>query len=410
MADEKKVVLRTEYRYKPDGSDNYVTVYFETSADMVIVEQNENQETSGATVKISNLKEVLKEISASLADAAQNLTNTSKNLQNSINERAYAPVIKTAHDFVSEDPILKAGQFGFESDKKRLKIGDGTSLYSELEYITSSGGTVITDRIAPLVGTSAYFAAVNPLLEEGQLAIITDTNQAKLGDGETRFNELDYVNMSKNSKNVPIIRTAAELATSTVIPKNGQIVVESDTNRYKIGDGVSTYANLEYEETEEVVETLPIISTAADLADTNPLLAKGQIAIETDPEDSTNVKIKIGDGETLYNDLEYFEESTEGTIIVTDSTGITSEDPVLKNGQIVYETDTGQTKIGDGVSKYSDLPYQDTEDTEVTVVVNENTTSFGIDTNGDGISDTELPANETSVNGGGLYLALKPNS
>jgi len=34
-----------------------------------------------------------------------------------------------------------------------------------------------------------------------------------------------------------------------------------------------------------------------------------------------------------------------------------SSNPVLANGEIVVETDTRQVKIGDGVSLYNSLPY-----------------------------------------------------
>ena len=34
-----------------------------------------------------------------------------------------------------------------------------------------------------------------------------------------------------------------------------------------------------------------------------------------------------------------------------------AENPVLANGEIVVETDTRQVKIGDGVTSYTSLPY-----------------------------------------------------
>src|SRR6056297_3884651 len=40
----------------------------------------------------------------------------------------------TADDWVSVNPILAAGECGFESDTYRLKIGDGTSNWNNLEY------------------------------------------------------------------------------------------------------------------------------------------------------------------------------------------------------------------------------------------------------------------------------------
>ena len=40
--------------------------------------------------------------------------------------------------------------------------------------------------------TAANFASVNPVLMEGEMAIETDTNKAKIGDGTTAYNSLDY--------------------------------------------------------------------------------------------------------------------------------------------------------------------------------------------------------------------------
>jgi hypothetical protein len=35
----------------------------------------------------------------------------------------------------------------------------------------------------------------------------------------------------------------------------------------------------------------------------------------------------------------------------------TSANPILKNGELVFETDTYQAKVGDGVTAYISLPY-----------------------------------------------------
>jgi hypothetical protein len=40
----------------------------------------------------------------------------------------------TAAEWTTADPILGSGELGYESDNKRFKIGDGTSLWSELDY------------------------------------------------------------------------------------------------------------------------------------------------------------------------------------------------------------------------------------------------------------------------------------
>lgn len=41
-------------------------------------------------------------------------------------------------------------------------------------------------------GTFAQWAAVNPVLAQGELALETDTNKFKIGDGATAWNSLPY--------------------------------------------------------------------------------------------------------------------------------------------------------------------------------------------------------------------------
>ncbi len=51
----------------------------------------------------------------------------------------------TAANWTSVDPILAAGEAGFETDSNKLKIGDGTSTWSQLSYASGGGGVAIDD-------------------------------------------------------------------------------------------------------------------------------------------------------------------------------------------------------------------------------------------------------------------------
>jgi hypothetical protein len=51
----------------------------------------------------------------------------------------------TAANWTTVDPVLAAGEAGFESDSNKLKIGDGISLWSELSYASGGGGVAIDD-------------------------------------------------------------------------------------------------------------------------------------------------------------------------------------------------------------------------------------------------------------------------
>lgn len=48
---------------------------------------------------------------------------------------------KTAAAWTAADPVLLAGEPGFESDTGKLKIGDGATPWTGLSYIGGAGGT-----------------------------------------------------------------------------------------------------------------------------------------------------------------------------------------------------------------------------------------------------------------------------
>jgi len=71
----------------------------------------------------------------------------------------------TAARWSSVNPVLAAGEFGYETDTRKLKLGDGTSSWTQLSYLQAEGSsgssdgsaTVPTFRIGT-VSTLAYSA------------------------------------------------------------------------------------------------------------------------------------------------------------------------------------------------------------------------------------------------------------
>ena len=55
-----------------------------------------------------------------------------------------------ANDWVNHDPILNPGEFGFETDTGRVKIGDGSQTWNNLDYIYNSLAD-IRDDLLPLI-------------------------------------------------------------------------------------------------------------------------------------------------------------------------------------------------------------------------------------------------------------------
>ena len=106
------------------------------------------------------------------------------------------------------DPILMEGEFGIEFPDSgigtglcKFKIGNGTLKWSDLAYAFDAGaaqnidaGSVTsTSYIYLKRGTSEEWESINPILGNGEI-VYDETKQAiKIGDGSSRFTDLDYI-------------------------------------------------------------------------------------------------------------------------------------------------------------------------------------------------------------------------
>ena len=71
----------------------------------------------------------------------------------------------TLVNFTSKNPILAEGELAYETDTKKLKIGDGTTVYNSLAYFTTGGGGG---------GTTDITASLPLVLNEGVLSLQID--------------------------------------------------------------------------------------------------------------------------------------------------------------------------------------------------------------------------------------------
>jgi hypothetical protein len=74
-----------------------------------------------------------------------------------------------------------------------------------LDKINRLGGAPGAVSINPVADTAANFTSKNPVLSAGQLGYETDTKFFKFGDGSTAYNSLSY----QSVKNAPLPQTAA---------------------------------------------------------------------------------------------------------------------------------------------------------------------------------------------------------
>lgn len=71
----------------------------------------------------------------------------------------------TAAFWASENPILHSGEPGYETDTKKLKIGDGNTPWRELEYSSSGGSSLPPDQTSLLEHIEA--AEPHPAYDDG---------------------------------------------------------------------------------------------------------------------------------------------------------------------------------------------------------------------------------------------------
>lgn len=83
----------------------------------------------------------------------------------------------TAANFTSKNPVLGVGEPAYETDTKKLKIGDGTTAYTQLDYFTSGGG-----------GSTDISAALPLKIVDGVISLEVDGQTIQIVDGKLHAN------------------------------------------------------------------------------------------------------------------------------------------------------------------------------------------------------------------------------
>lgn len=100
-------------------------------------------------------------------------------------------------------------------------------------------------------GTAARWSELNPILAAGEPGFVTDKNIFKIGDGVTPFDQLESIGNTDSS--VVALRRDNDYnykkIENTFIPANGEVCLVDVAGyglRSKVGDGISTFAQLPY--------------------------------------------------------------------------------------------------------------------------------------------------------------------
>lgn len=135
----------------------------------------------------------------------------------------------TAANWTSSDPTLLNGELGYETDTHRMKVGDGSTAWVSLGYVSG----VVRD-------TAANFTSGDPTLGIGVIGFETDTGNLKVGDGSTAWTALAYV---QKRQNVTAFSTTTSYALATLLPKVGDVArLTGGTNvTYTLTAAAGTY-------------------------------------------------------------------------------------------------------------------------------------------------------------------------
>jgi len=108
----------------------------------------------------------------------------------------------TSTDWESVDPVLLEGEIGYESDTKKIKIGDGVSTWTVLDYQVQDLATVAT--------TGDYTDLINqPTIPTATSDLTNDSDYVVSSDLATVATSGDYADLS-NAPNLATVATSGD--------------------------------------------------------------------------------------------------------------------------------------------------------------------------------------------------------
>lgn len=292
------------------------------------------------------------------------------------------PLRKTREAFLTENPVLSDGQLGIELDTGKIKLGDGTTVYSLLPYIAYSNS--VADAYA-IFSTSENLAKLNPVVPKNTYIFESDTSRIRhCKSGLITYSNIPYMRHKKQTATETSIapKVIADYSSLLLqydfVPSNNQIVVEIDTRKFKTGDGTTLYSNLEYNalscELTDTITTdisIPVLDEYTNLINLSESPADGKLIIST----STEITTKMGDGKTDFFNLDdsaplfiddegkEYELSSmnyDRKVALKPTTVVDVANPILADGELYTASSfTYSLKIGDGVTGFKELAYDE---------------------------------------------------
>lgn len=245
----------------------------------------------------------------------------------------------TAANFTSKNPVLGIGEPAYETDTKKLKIGDGTTAYNNLDYF--AGG-----------GESTEFTVVQPLkLVDGTLTLQIDEQTIQVQDGKLVAN-LDELGNEVNTLSGRVTAAEADILTKQdKLTAGDNITISTDNVISASGGGleVKTATTADFNSTELLETGLYYIS--GGLSPQNGPVAYSVAAMLITMKfyaDNTNQRIQqtwIGCEDLVGNQI---------YTRYTKANGVMNAWTRVDSNKIASASALGSIKVGDGLAISSD--------------------------------------------------------
>lgn len=138
----------------------------------------------------------------------------------------------TAANWISADPILSSGEFGFETDTQRFKLGDGSTAWTDLSYevaLFPSGTRASPNAITAISGIGIAGALREFQFVEGNGGPVTVSANPQVEAGSLVGQEL-VLKGTDDTNTVTI-------ANGTGLELNGPCVLREGSSMWLVWDG-----------------------------------------------------------------------------------------------------------------------------------------------------------------------------
>ena len=190
----------------------------------------------------------------------------------------------TEANWTSTDPILAQGELGYETDTDKLKIGDGSNIWSELLYFAGGSGDMVLDTIQSVTGLKTF-----------------DKDKLAMKGTSTGTTVLSTANTSATNYTLAMPTANGTIALTSDIITTASAVINTPSGNIAATDVQSALNELDAEKQSNI--------SGASL--TNVTVATDDKVIIQDTSDSNNIKTVTaqsiadlggggGGGQTIY--------------------------------------------------------------------------------------------------------------